>query len=164
MAGAMPKPRDPSAGTPGKAISKTVPGPSHIRHYPAYQLVAWQPQGVLDDVLLDQMAEWLFHIERVSLPFSRFVDFSCLTSIALRTRHVFNFAQKRREQYPTKLPVRTALYCDDWIGFGVARFYESLMENTPIEARAFRERVDAALWLDIPESILTLADKPASHA
>ena len=160
----MPKVGKPENGSSGKAISKIVPGPAHIRHYPAYHLITWQPHGILDDNLLDQIAEWLFHIERVSLPFNRFVDFSRLTSIALRTRHVFNFAQRRRDDYPTKMAIRTALFCHEWVGFGVARFYESLMENTPVEARAFRLLEDAAAWIDVPKDVLTLADTPAPHA
>jgi hypothetical protein len=51
-----------------------------LRHYPAYELVAWQPHGALDDLMLDQIAEWLVAIENVSLPFKRFVDLSQLSS------------------------------------------------------------------------------------
>jgi hypothetical protein len=38
--------------------------------------MAWQPQGTLDDLMLDQIAEWLVDIEKAFLPFKRFVDFS----------------------------------------------------------------------------------------
>jgi hypothetical protein len=34
-----------------------------MRHYPAHDLLAWQPQGVLDDRLLDEIWEWLSAIE-----------------------------------------------------------------------------------------------------
>jgi hypothetical protein len=57
--------------------------------------------------------------------------------------------------------VKSALLSEDWIGFGIARMYEGLMTNTPIEARAFRHRATAAVWLGVPAEILKLEDKPA---
>jgi hypothetical protein len=35
------------------------------------------------------------------------------------------------------------------------------MKETPIDARAFRDRANAAVWLDVPAEILKLEDKPA---
>jgi len=125
------KSTDPKAS---HAISKALPGPPFVRYYPAHRLVAWQPQGALDDLMLDQIAEWLVDIEQRSLPLKRFVDFSQLTAVAVRTRHVFEFARKRTEQFTGVEPVRTALFSDDWVAFGIARLYESLMEGTPFQS------------------------------
>jgi len=141
--------------------SRIVPGPADLRHYPAHNLVAWQPQGVLDDLLLDEIGEWLCAIEKASAPFKRFVDFSRLTSVAVRTHHVFKFARKRAEQYAGVTSVKAALFSEDWVGYGIAGLYESLMRETQIEARAFRDRAKAAVWLDVPPEILKLEDKPA---
>ena len=38
--------------------------------------------------------------------------------------------------------------------------YENLMKETPIEARAFRDRAKAAEWLGVPVEILNLDDIP----
>ena len=57
--------------------------------------------------------------------------------------------------------MRTALFSDNWVAFGVACFYESLMENTLIEVRAFRDLAKAAEWLAITVDVLTLKDEPA---
>ena len=159
----MNSPADSSSSKGSPAVSKNLPGPPFLRHYPAQQLVAWQPQGTLDDDMLDQIAEWLVIVEKVSLPFKRFVDLSQLTTVAVRTRHVFEFARKRAEEFAGVAPVRAALFCDDWIGFGIASLYESLMEDTPIKVHAFRERARAAEWLEVPTEILTLKDEPAAH-
>jgi hypothetical protein len=144
--------------------SRIVPGIAHLRQYPAHDLVAWQPQGVLDDQLLDEIGEWLCDIEKASAPLKRFVDFSRLTSVAVRTRHVFKFARKRTKQFAGVTPVKSALFSEDWVGFGIALLYESLMKETPIDARAFRDRAKAAVWLGVPAEILKLEDKPGpSH-
>ena len=57
--------------------------------------------------------------------------------------------------------MRTALFSDNWVAFGIACFYESLMENTLIEARAFRDLAEAGEWLAITVDVLTLKDEPA---
>ena len=137
-----------------------IPEPAHLWQYSAYDLIAWQPKGVLDDRLLDEIAEWLCAIEETSPPSKRFIDLSRLTMVAVRTSHVFNFARKRAEQFAGDTPVKSALFSEDWVGFGIARLYESLMKETPIDARAFRDRATAAVWLGVPAEILKLEDKP----
>ena len=158
----MNSPPDSTDSKASRAISKSLPGPDFLRYYPAHRLIAWQPQGTLDDLMLDQIADWLVGIEKASLPLKRFVDLSQLTAVAVRTRHIFEFARKRAEQFTGVEPVRTALFSDNWVAFGIACFYESLMENTLIEARAFRDLADAAEWVAIPVDVLTLKDEPAS--
>lgn len=146
-----------------RAISQSVSGPFFMRYYPGHRLMAWQPQGTLDDLMLDQVAEWLVHIERAFPPFKRFVDFSQVTTITVRTGHVSKIARRRAEQFIGGEPVRTALFSEDWVAFGIARLYESLMTNTPIEARAFSDLAKAAEWLGIPVDVLTLKDEPVTH-
>ena len=141
-------------------VSRVIRGPAHLRHYPAHDLLAWQPQGVLDDRLLDEIWGWLIAIEESSPPLRRFVDFSQLTQVAVRTSHVFEFARKRAAQSAGFTPVKSALFSEDWVGFGIARLYESLMKETLIEARAFRDRAKAAAWLSVPSGILKLEAKP----
>ena len=159
----MDPPPDSANPIASGAISKNLPGPPFLRHYPAYELVAWQPQGTLDDLMLDEIAEWLVVIEKVARPFNRFVDFSRLTTIAVRTGHVFEFARKRAEQFEGVATVRTALFSDDWFSFGIASLYTSLMQYTSIKARAFRDLAGAAKWLSVPVDVLTLKDEPAPH-
>jgi hypothetical protein len=143
-------------------ISRILPGPSHLRTYPAHDLVAWQPQGVLDDRLLDEIGEWLCDIEKAWSPLRRFVDFGRLTEVAVRTSHVFEFARKRAQRFPGAVsPVKSALLGEDWIGFGIACMYEGLMKGTPIDAQAFRDRAKAAAWLGVPVEDLKLEDTPA---
>jgi hypothetical protein len=146
---------DSTGSKASRAISESVLGPFFLRYYPAHRLMAWQPQGTLDDLLLAQIAEWLVHIEKAFLPFKRFIDLSQLTTVAVRCHHVFEFARKRAEQFTGVEPVRTALFSDDWVAFGIACFYESLMEDTLIEARAFRDLAEVTEWLAIPVDVLT---------
>src|SRR6476660_5152730 len=149
-------PADSTGSKASLAISTSLPVPDFLRYYPAHRLIAWQPQGTLDDLMLDQIADWLVGVEKASLPLKRFVDFSQLTNVAVRTRHVFEFARKRAEQFTGVEPVRTALFADDWVCHAIARLYDTL-----IEARAFRDLAHCAEWIGIPVDLLTLKDKPA---
>jgi hypothetical protein len=159
----MNSPDDSTGSKASLAISKSLPGPDFLRYYPAHRLMAWQPQGTLDHLMLDQIADWLVDIEKVFPPFKRFIDFSQLTTVAVRGRHVFEFARRRAQQCTGVEPVQTALFSDDWVALALACFYESLMEETLIEARAFRDLARAADWLAIPVDVLTLKDEPAPY-
>ena len=57
--------------------------------------------------------------------------------------------------------VKSTLFSDYWISFGIARLYEELMAGTPIDVRAFHDRAEAAAWLGVPVEILKLGDEPA---
>ena len=149
-------PIDDSEALPASTI---IPEPAHLWQYSAYDLIAWQPKGVLDDRLLDEIAEWLCAIEETSPPSKRFIDLSRLTMVAVRTSHVFNFARKRAEQFAGDTTVKSALFSEDWVGFGIARLYESLMKETPIDARAFRDRAKAAVFLGVPAEIIKFDDR-----
>src|SRR5262249_58352857 len=106
----MDSPADSANPKASGTISKNLPGPPFLRYYPAYQLVAWQPQGTLDDAMLDEIAEWLLVIEKVARPFKRFVDFSRLTAGAGRARPGFLFSRKRRERNRGGAPRRAAVF------------------------------------------------------
>ncbi len=154
-------PDNPADDSESLRASSVIPEPAHLWQFPAHDLIAWQPQGVLDDNLLDDIGEWLCTIEEASVPLKRFVDLSRLTTVAVRTSHVFEFARKRAKRFAGLTPVKSALFSEDWVGFGIARLYESLMKETPIDARAFRDRGTAAAWLDVPAAILKLEERPA---
>ena len=142
-----------------------IPVVAELRHHPAHNLVAWRPTGILDDLLLDQIGEWLCAAEKESLPFHRFIDFSGLTHLALTTRHVFAFAERRTEQLAGMQRVNSALFSDEWVSFSIARLYEELMADTWINVRAFQDRAKAAAWLVVPVEILSVeASIPGSGA
>src|ERR1700724_3599785 len=73
-----------------------------------------------------------------------------------------------RAQAPRRLQrsrsVRAAFFSDKAVGFGVAWLYETLMENSHLEARAFRDRATAAEWLAVPVEILNPKDEPAPRS
>jgi hypothetical protein len=49
-----------------------------------------------------------------------------------------------------KQPVKTALFADNPMSFGIAHSYELLVYDAMIQVCAFKERVAAAAWLEVP--------------
>ena len=126
----------------------------HAYYHPTLRLVTWHPQGRLDDVLADNIIDFIESEERiVDAPFDRYADLNGLTEVRLKFGHAFRISERRRANYEGAY-IKTAIVCSWPIGFGLARMYEALMEKALIHVRAFRDRTAAANWLDVPEDAL----------
>ena len=99
-------PTDDSATSP---VSRILPGPGDLRHYPAHNLVAWRPEGVLDDRCWTRLVNGsaLLKEHRRHL---RFVDLSRLTDIAMRTNHMFDL--RKRAEAAGAQPMKSAIYSE----------------------------------------------------
>jgi hypothetical protein len=128
----------------------------NARYHAAYNLVTWHPLGVLDDRVLDQIANFLEHHEHVATAasFHRYTDLSGLTDIQLRYGHVFDVAQRRKASVAGLPRVKSAIFSDTVVGFGMARMYETLMSGASVQVRAFRDRQEVADWLTVPAEAL----------
>ena len=127
----------------------------NTRWHEEARLVTWYPRGTLDDDLADRVVDFMESEERIAdAPFHRYTDFGGLTEIRLTFGHAFKIAERRKASYAGGPPVKSAIYCDWIVGFGMARLYAELMKDCPIEVRAFRERKAAAEWLGVPVNIL----------
>ena len=130
-------------------LLKTVP---HTRYDAKWNLITWHPRGVFDDALADEIVGVIQSEEdHEETPFHRYTDFGGLTEIRLKIGHVFQIAEQRREAAE---PVKSAIFAETTVGYGIARMYESLMEGAVIQVRAFRVRAAAAEWLGVPLDVL----------
>jgi hypothetical protein len=136
-------------------ICKNFPG-AFFR--PEVQLLLWRPQGLFDEELGDRMLEFLEREEqRTGPPFHRYADLTCITDIRLRFGHTYQVAERRKSGYQGE-PVKSAIFCDWIIGFGLARMYEALMEGAALQVKAFRKREEAAEYLGVPVTHLLFPD------
>lgn len=133
------------AATPPEFIRKAFPRTwYHLR----WHLLTWFPRGVLNEAFAKQVIEYIEMEERIQeAPFDRYADLSGLTHIRLGIDHIIHTARRRRR---VKQPVKMALFAENPLSFGVAHSYELLMLDAIIEVRAFKERVAAATWLEVP--------------
>ena len=142
-----------------KETSVTKLPPEFIRkdfprtwYHAKWRLLTWYPRGVLNEPFADQVIKFVEMEERIQeAPFDRYLDLSGLTYIRIGIDHIIHTARRRRT---VKQPVKTALFADNPMSFGVAHSYELLMCDAMIEVRAFKERTAAAQWLEVPPKTL----------
>jgi hypothetical protein len=117
-----------------------------------FRLATWHPIGVLTDAVADQIIEFIEMQEHDQDElFDRDTDFSRLTKIRLKVKHIFDIARRRRH---AREPVNSAFFADQPITFSIAKMYEGLMERAIITVRVFEKREAAADWLGVPLQIL----------
>ena len=120
-----------------------------------WNLLCWRPVGTLNNAVLDKVAEFVLLQEQFSeQPFHRYADMTGLIDLDVKVGDVFSFADRRRESAASIEPVKSAIVSDTVLGFGLARLYESLMNETPIRVKAFAKIGDAAAWLGVPMDVL----------
>lgn len=126
---------------------KDFPGLCYHREL---RLLTWHPTGVLDDTLLDKVIVFIKEFEAsIDESFNRFSDLSGLVDIKVKFGHAFQIAQHQRE-FHAGVRVKSVLYSERLVGLGMARMYESLMQDGPIDVRVCRTRAEAAEWLGVP--------------
>jgi hypothetical protein len=136
-------------------ILKSFP---HTRYYPKWQLVAWHPRGVFDDILADQIVDFAETEERIQeAPFNRYIDLSEVTHINLTAGHVFQIAKRRHKASEA---VKSAIWTDKVLTLSLAYVYETLMARAVIKVRVFDKRDAAAEWLGVPAKILRQPAEP----
>jgi hypothetical protein len=143
----MPKQAAPRSKTkaPPEFIRKAFP---RTWYKPRWRLLTWYPRGVLNEAFADQVIAFIEMEESIQeAPFDRYADLSGLTHIRIGIDHIIHTARRRRT---VKQPVKTALFADNPMSFGVAHSYELLMYHAMIEVRAFKKRAAAAAWLEVP--------------
>ena len=130
---------------PPEFIRKAFP---RTWYRPRWHLLTWYPRGVLNEAFADQVIEFIEMEEAIQeAPFDRYADLSRLTHIRIGIDHIIHTARRRRT---VKQPVKSALFADNLMSFGIAHSYELLMYHAMIEVRAFKERAAAAEWLEVP--------------
>ena len=138
---------------PPPSIRKAFP---RTWYHPKWKLLVWYPRGVLNDAFLDQVFDFIEMEEHIQdAPFDRYTDLSGLSSIRLGMNHVFHAARRRRK---VKQPVRSAIFANDPISFGIAQMYEHLMDGGMIEVCAFERIAPAAAFLEVPVKALEMPD------
>ena len=145
----------PQLTSPMTDILQTLPMLPHMRAHPELRLLTWHPKGVLDDELVNHVVVLAEAGEAAAAqPFHRFTDLNGLSGVKLSFGLLYRVSQRRRTAYTGDVRVKSAFYCSRGVGYASARIYAALMQNAPIEVRAFQSLEAAAEWLEVPVEIL----------
>jgi hypothetical protein len=114
-------------------------------------LLLWKPRGVLNEGIVNQIIAFIRDEEAKSDANKlRFIDSSELTAVDLNFRYVFHVALYRRMSRMGRPTIKSAFYVEDPAFEHYFKLHALLTDHSPLQVRLFKEREDAAKWLNVP--------------
>jgi hypothetical protein len=129
---------------------------SDIEFHEDIRLLVYRPHGVIDEPALKKVISVLEDLEaRSQQPFNRFSDTLAADEIELNFKYVIQVSLCRRLSYAGHAPVKSAILAADSTMIHYARLHALLTQGSPINVRVFKDRQEAADWLNVPIEVLT---------
>jgi hypothetical protein len=124
---------------------------SDIEFQEDIRLLIYRPRGVIDEAAVKKVVSVLEDLEaNLQQPFNRFSDTLGADEIELNFKYVIQVSLCRRLSYAGHPPVKSAILAADSTMIHYARLHALLTQGSPINVRVFRDRAEAAEWLDVP--------------
>jgi hypothetical protein len=122
------------------------------------RLLIYRPCGLIDDAAVKRIVSVLENLEaELQEPFNRFSDTLQANEVELNFKYVIQVSLCRRLSYAGRPAVKSAILATDSTMIHYARLHALLTQGSPINVRVFKDRQEAAEWLNVP--IETLAPK-----
>ena len=130
--------------------------PPEIEFHPDIRLLIYRPRGLIDEAVLNKVISVIEDLEAATQePFNRFSDTSETHEVELNFRYVIHVSLHRRLSHKGRAPVKSAILATDSTLIHYARLHALLTQGSPINVRVFKDRKDAADWLNVPVERLT---------
>ena len=121
------------------------------------RLLIYRPRGVIDEAAIKEIVSVLEDLEtNLQKPFNRFADTLAADEVELNFKYVIQVSLCRRLSYAGHPPVKSAILATDSTMIHYARLHALLTQGSPINVRVFKDRQEAADWLDVPIGRLEL--------
>jgi hypothetical protein len=115
------------------------------------RLLIYRTHGVIDEAAVKKVVSVLEDLEaKLQRPFNRFLDGLAADEVELNFKYVIQVSLCRRLSYAGHPPVKSAILAADSTMIHYARLHALLTQGSPIKVRVFRDRAEAAEWLDLP--------------
>ena len=125
--------------------------PPDVEFHDDIRLLVYRPRGVIDETADQKVVSVLEDLEtRLEKPFHRFSDTLAADEIELNFKYVIQVSLCRRLSYAGHPPVKSAILATDSTMIHYARLHALLTQGSPINARVFKDRQEAADWLGVP--------------
>src|ERR1051325_1412551 len=129
----------------------TIEPHDHIEFDEDLRLFVYRPRGVIDEAAVKKVVSALEELESMSeAPFNRFSDTLEADEIELNFKYVIQASLSRRLAYAGHPPVRSAILATDSTMIHYARLHALVTQGSPINVRVFKDRQEAADWLNVP--------------
>ncbi len=130
--------------------------PPDVEFHEDISLLIHRPRGLLNRAAINKIISVIGELEfTLKKPFNRFLDTVAADAVDLNFEHMIRFSLHRRRFYAGRLPVKSAILATDATAAHYGRLHAILTKSSPIKVRVFRERKEAAQWLDVPVELLT---------
>jgi hypothetical protein len=134
--------------------------PHGLQLHEDVRLLVWRPRGLLDEAAINKILSALEALEaKLQEPFDRFTDTLAADEIELNFKYVIEFSLHRRLSYTGRPRVKSAILASDSTMIHYAKLHALLTQGSPINVRIFKDRKEAAQWLNV--RIELLAQKPS---
>jgi hypothetical protein len=137
--------------------------PPDVEFHEDIRLLIYRPRGVIDEAAVKKVVDVLEDLEaKLQRPFNRFFDTLEADEVELNFKYVIQVSLCRRLAYAGHPSVKSAILARDSTMIHYARLHALLTQGSPINVHVFRDRAEAAQWLDLPVERLT--DRQAKQA
>ena len=130
--------------------------PPDVEFHDDIRLLVYRPRGVIDEAAVKRVVDVLEDLEaKLQKPFDRFSDTLEADEIELNFKYVIQVSLCRRLAYAGHPPVKSAILARDSTMIHYARLHALLTQGSPINVHVFKDRKEAADWLDVAVERLT---------
>jgi hypothetical protein len=130
--------------------------PPDVEFHEDIRLFVYRPRGVIDEAAINKITSVIEDLEAATQePFNRFSDTSEAHEVELNFRYVIHVSLHRRLAHAGHAPVKSAILATDATLIHYARLHALLTQGSPINVRVFKDRKEAADWLNVPVERLT---------
>ena len=125
--------------------------PPDVEFHEDIRLLIYRPRGVIDEAAVKKVVDVLEDLEaKLQKPFNRFSDTLAADEVELNFKYVIQVSLCRRLAYAGHPPVKSAILARDSTMIHYARLHALLTQGSPINVHVFRDRSEAAEWLNVP--------------
>jgi hypothetical protein len=130
--------------------------PPDVEFHDDIRLLIYRPHGVIDEAAVQRVVDVLEELEeKLQKPFDRFSDTLEAHDVELNFKYVIQVSLCRRLSYAGHPPVKSAILATDATMIHYARLHALLTQGSPINVHVFKDRKEAAEWLELPVERLT---------
>jgi len=124
---------------------------SDVEFHEDIRLLIYRPRGLIDEPAIKKVVSVLEDLEaKLQKPFNRFSDTLEADEVELNFKYVIQVSLCRRLAYAGHPPVKSAILARDSTMIHYARLHALLTQGSPINVRVFKDRQEAADWLNVP--------------
>lgn len=124
-----------------------------IQYNSKYNISIWTPNGILTlDGIVKELNEFI-ELEKNKPPFNRFSNLTEADFSQIKYEDVRQIYLLRRAEYKS-VPVKSVFLVKTDLQFGIARIYQTLMADTPINVEIFKTPFECANHLNVPLEVI----------